>query len=81
MERRSPNETREIVTKIILNMDKPFRISELFKQLEQVNIIDKSFVLGLLDELCDSGLVNYSEIIDDGWYYDSVFSSNNLKAV
>lgn len=57
------------ICNIILSMDRPFKISQLFIEMEKNNINDRELVLKLLDQLCDSGLIKYSEVEDDQWLY------------
>lgn len=53
----------------ILNMDRPFKISQLLNIMEAKGVNNKQLVLDILDQLCDSGLIKYSEIEDDIWAY------------
>lgn len=63
-------ELRAKIAKLILKMDKPFNLSDLFIQCEkQLNVSSKKLILDILDELCDCGAVSYSEISDDCWAY------------
>lgn len=60
-----------LVCDIILQMERPFKISQLFRAMSAKGIEDKNLILDVLDQLCDSGLVKYSEIDDDTWAYKS----------
>ena len=65
-------ELRTEVANLILKMDKPFNLSDLFILCEkQLNLKNRKFILDTLEELCDCGAVNYSEISDDCWAYSS----------
>ena len=57
------------VCDVILSMDRPFKISQLFEEMNEHQITDKDFVLEILDQLCESGIIKYSEIEDDVWAY------------
>ena len=51
--------SREVkVCDIILQMDSPFKISELFAQVKSKGIDDKVLVVDILDQLYESGLIN-----------------------
>lgn len=68
-----------IIKNVILDMDKPFDISDLFIRLHrEYNIEDKTKILVVLSVLVDCGLVDYSEIkcsdSEDYWAYQSVLS-------
>lgn len=68
-----------IIKKVILKMDKPFDISDLFIKLKrEYNITDKTKILIVLSVLVDCELVNYSEIkcsdSEDYWAYRSIFA-------
>lgn len=54
---------------MILGMDRPFKISQLLYEAEKRGLTNKDLVLGILDQLCESGLVKYSEVEDDVWAY------------
>ena len=56
---------RDFIIQTILDMDKPFPISELFHKFQCKKITEKQLVLDILHQLLDSGLVEFSEIIDD----------------
>lgn len=53
------------IQKIILEMDKPFLLSELFDVLKNKGINDKELILQVLDNLLNNGLVEYSDFNDD----------------
>lgn len=63
-------EQRRIIRKTILGMDRPFNVSDLFYKLEtEHGIENRSLILEVLDELCDSGAINYLEVQDDCWAF------------
>lgn len=55
---------RRTARKVILCMDRPFRLSELFAQSD-LKKIDRALVLDVLDELIEAGLVGCADYIDD----------------
>lgn len=59
------NNTEAIIKKIILEMDIPFKISDLFWELSQKGITDKALILDVLNSLLNSGLVKHSDVQDD----------------
>ena len=64
---------RKIIREAILDMERPFNISDLFYKLEKDHgICNRTLILGVLAELCDSGLISYSEINDDCWAFNVV---------
>lgn len=49
---------------------KPFYLSDLYKLLEaKYGITNRPLILKILEELCESGTVKYSEVADDDWAY------------
>lgn len=66
--------TQKRIREVILNMERPFRISDLFIRLEREGITDRVVILEQLDVLCEAGLVNYAEIDDYCWAYTSILS-------
>ena len=65
-----------IIQKTILEMEKPFLMSDLFNKLALVGITDKEAILNILDELLNMGLVEYSDVNDDlSVYYQSAFAT------
>ncbi len=64
-----------IIQKTILEMEKPFLMSDLFNKLALEGITDKEAILNVLDELLNMGLVEYSDVNDDlSVYYQSAFA-------
>lgn len=57
------------ICNIILSMERPFAISQLLCRMEENGINDKDLVLDILGQLCESGIIKYSEIEDDVWLY------------
>ena len=69
----SVNMLRKIIRETILQMERPFNVSDLFYKLDSVyNIRNRTLILEVLDELCDSGAIDYSEINDDCWAFKVV---------
>ena len=54
-----------LIKQIILNMDKPFKMSDLFNVLSKHNISDRAMILNVLDSLINCGLVEYADVQDD----------------
>ena len=54
---------------IILGMKRPFEISQLFSEAYKHNITNKDLILDVLSQLCESGVIRYSEIKDNTWAY------------
>lgn len=70
------NMLRRIIRETILEMERPFNISDLFYKLDSVNNIkNRALIMEVLDELCDSGAIDYSEINDDCWAFNVVRSA------
>ena len=69
----SVNMLRKIIRETILQMERPFNVSDLFYKLDSVyGIRNRALILEVLDELCDSGAIDYSEINDDCWAFNVV---------
>ena len=64
----------QLIRDVILSMTKPFCLSDLFDRLSKKGITDRDFILDILDEIMDAGLVIYSEVIDDCWAYSPVIA-------
>lgn len=69
MENRNGLTSRAIIRQSILTMERPFYLSELFKTLEKYGITNRQLILKVLEELCESGTIKYSEVMDDDWAY------------
>ncbi len=50
---------RTKIRQIILSLEKPFCIADLFDVLTEQEIKDRDLILQILDELYDEGLVDY----------------------
>lgn len=65
--------SREIIRQTVLTMDRPFNLSDLFHLLEaKYDIKNRQLILNIVEELCESGVVKYSEVIDDCWGFEVV---------
>lgn len=63
-------EQRELIKREILKMERPFNVSDLFYKLNKYhNISNRTLILEILDDLCDCGIIDYSEINDDCWAF------------
>lgn len=63
---------RKAIAAIIIQLDKPFRISDLFQVCYDNGIKDEDLILDVLDELCDLGDIKYYEISDNCWAYNRI---------
>lgn len=64
---------RAIIRQTILTMDRPFNMSDLFYLLETAyKITNRQLILNIVEELCESGVIKYSEVIDDCWAFEVV---------
>lgn len=68
-------ETKYIIRRVILEMERPFKMSDLFSALKEKSIYDKWLILSVLEQLMNSGLVTTSDVEDDMALYRSVFAS------
>ena len=67
------NSSYEIIRRTILSMERPFNVSDLFYTLEENHgITNRTLILEVLDELCESGIISYSEINDDCWAFEVI---------
>lgn len=71
--------TKLVISRTILEMDIPFKISELYSKLDEKGIKDKALILDVLNQLYESGLVDYSSFEDDTFEYRSRY--NPYKSV
>ncbi len=70
MENMNGLTSRAIIRQTILSMERPFNVSNLFYLLEtKCHITNRQLILNILEELCESGVIKYSEIIDDRWAF------------
>ena len=60
------------ICSIILGMEKPFKISQLLCEAHRYGIENDDLVLDILDQLCESGIIKYSEIENDVWAYKKI---------
>lgn len=65
----------KIIKDTILHMEKPFNVSDLLYTLESQGIKNRALILAILDELCDSGFLDYSEVNDDCWAFNVIKSA------
>ena len=56
---------RERVWKAILNQTKPFCTADLFDRLEKQSITDKELIMQVLNELFETGLVSYGQVMQE----------------
>ena len=63
---------RKLILETVMELKRPFSLSFLFMSLKEKGVNDKTFILEVLDYLCETGWVRYSEIIDDCWAYEFV---------
>lgn len=64
---------RAIIRQTILGMERPFCLSELFEKLDNdYQIVERQLILNILEEMCESGAIKYSEVVDDSWRYSVV---------
>lgn len=61
------------ISRTILNMEIPFKLSQLYEVLEQKGITDKELILDVLNQLYEKGLVDYASVEDDTLEYESNF--------
>ena len=66
------NANVEIIRRYIINMDKPFQLTDLFWGLSETHkITDIDLIIDVLNYLINEGLVSLSEIDFDVWAYRS----------
>ena len=53
----------------MLGMTAPFSLSELFDGLKRKNITNKDYILLILDEMREIGLVSYVYKDEENWVY------------
>ena len=56
----------------ILEFDKPFNLADLYYKFSKISTINRIKIRNILDDLCDSGRVEYSEIDSDIWGFEVV---------
>lgn len=62
-----------VISRTILNMEIPFKLSQLYDVLEQKGITDRELILDVLNQLYEKGLVDYASVEDDTLEYESNF--------
>ena len=78
--RETLTEKKQKIARFILDLEKSFKISELYKMLEENNISkDKEIILDVLDELYQNGLVDGKELEDSSWGYKSNWGKITLE--
>lgn len=65
---------------VILEMETPFHLTELFAELAKLDITDRDLILNVLDDLRDAGLVAFTLHGDVGWVYSS-FKHTRVSSV
>lgn len=60
------------ICSIILSMKNPFSVYELLVRTDSQQIKNRDFVLDVLNQLCESGIVKYYEVQDNIWKYKIV---------
>lgn len=68
----SLNDLSRIIKETILEMERPFNVSDLLYRLALKKVTNRTLILEVLDELCDNGLIDYSEINDDCWAFSVI---------
>lgn len=63
------------ISETILNMEKPFKLSQLYIELERKGIVDKYMILDVLNQLYESGMVDKTDVEDDTPEYQSNFKN------
>lgn len=66
------NDLSRIIKETILDMERPFNVSDLLYRLALKGVTNRTLILEVLDELCDNGLIDYSEINDDCWAFSVI---------
>lgn len=66
-----------IIQKTILEMNKPFRLSDLFEVLESKGITDKILILEKLNQLLNAGLILSSDVEYDSFLGPSIYNSSS----
>ena len=68
----SLNVLSRIIKETIIDMERPFNVSDLLYRLALKKVTNRTLILEVLDELCDNGLIDYSEINDDCWAFSVI---------
>lgn len=65
----------QIIANTIIEMDKPFKIIDLYIRLKREHgIDDRALILDVLQSLLNDGVVSYSEIDDNVWAFMSTLN-------
>ena len=72
---------KDKISKTILNMEKPFKLSQLYGILTDMDILDKFLILDVLNQLYEYGLVDRTDVEDDTAEYEPNldFSINSIE--
>jgi hypothetical protein len=60
---------RKKIARLIIEIEKPFSIAGLLYVCRMAGIPEEDLVLDVLEELCDNGVVKYSEIRENCWAF------------
>lgn len=66
------NDLSRIIKETILNMERPFNVSDLLYRLALKGVTNRTLILEVLDELCENELIDYSEINNDCWAFSVI---------
>ena len=67
--------TEIIIKKEILEIEKPFKIADLIRILNDKNIKNTNLIFSVLDQLLNAGLVECKDIVDDDIFYSSLLTA------
>lgn len=62
----------DIILNGILEFNRPFNLSDLYYKFSKMGIVNRIKIRDILDDLCDSGHIEYSEIDNDIWVFEVV---------
>ena len=62
---------RDSIRETILNMEKPFKLSQLYQVLKEKGIENQTLILDVLNQLYEIGLVDQTDVEDDTPGYKS----------
>lgn len=60
------------ICQVILQFERPFKISQLYEALAKKGIYNKVLILKVLNQLYENGLVEYSDVVNDIVEYQPV---------
>ena len=75
------NNTRINIRKQILNLNKPFCISDLFNIINSDKKIDNGLIIQVLNELYDEELIEYNKIQPPTMEYSGYAFANKSKVL